>query len=82
MIRLTCASKYIETIIILPKGNGEYHVIGPVEVIWKVIYINIDQCLEDYIDFRDVLHGFISRRGTGTNTLKAKPLHDIVGMRK
>ena len=37
------------TIILLPKGGGEYHVIGLVEVLWKVISIIIDRCLEESI---------------------------------
>ena len=38
--------------------------------------------LEESNDFHYVLHGFISWRGTGTNTLEAKPLQKIVGMIK
>ena len=37
------------TIILLPKGGGEYHVIGLVEVLWKVISIIIDRRLEESI---------------------------------
>ena len=69
-------------ILILPKGNGEYRIIGLVEVIWKFSDINIDQHLEDSIDLRDVLHGFRSQRGTGKNTLESKPIQKIVGMQK
>ena len=36
-----------DIIFILPKDGVEYHGIGPVEVIWKVISIIIDQPLED-----------------------------------
>ena len=35
------------TIVLIPKGSGEYHIIGLVEVLWKVIIINIDQFLSD-----------------------------------
>ena len=47
-----------DTIVIIPKGNVEYHIIGLVEVLWKVIGINIDQHLEESINLYDVLHGF------------------------
>ena len=68
-------------IVFLPKFNGEYRIIGLLGMLWGVIYINIDQCLEESINFYDVLHGFRSQRGTGKNTLESKPLHNIVGMR-
>ena len=37
------------TVILLPKGGGEYQVIGLVEVLFKVIYIIIDRSLEESI---------------------------------
>ena len=37
------------TVILTPKGGGEYHVIGLVEVLWKVISIIIDRRLEESI---------------------------------
>ena len=46
------------TIVLIPKGSGEYHIIGLVEVLWKVIIINIDRCLSDSNKLNDVLHGF------------------------
>ena len=70
------------TVVFIPKGNREYRIIGLVEVLCKVIDINIYQRLEDSIDLRDVLYGFRSQRGTGTNTLESKPLQNIVGVRK
>ena len=48
------------TIVIIPKENREYRIIGLVEVLWKVVNINIYQCQEESIDFHDVLHGFRS----------------------
>ena len=38
------------TVILLPKGGGEYQVIGFVKVLWKVIYIIIDWLLEESIE--------------------------------
>ena len=38
-----------DTIVLLPKGGGEYHNIRLVEVIWKVIAIIIDRSLKDSI---------------------------------
>ena len=49
-----------DTIVLIPKGIGEYHIIGLVEVLWKFIIINIDWCLSDSNELNDVLHGFRS----------------------
>ena len=48
------------TISLIAKGIGEYHIIGLVEVIWKVIIINIYRCLSDSNELNDVLHKFIA----------------------
>ena len=66
----------------ISKGNGEYHIIGLVEVIWKIIDTKIDQHMEDSIYLHDVLHSFRSQIRTGMNTLEVKTLQKIVGMRK
>ena len=46
------------TIVLIPKGSGEYHIIGLVEVLWKVIIINSDCCLSDFNELNDVFHRF------------------------
>ena len=48
------------TIFLIPKGSGEYHIIGLVEVLWKVIIINIDRCLLESNELTGVMHGFIA----------------------
>ena len=45
-------------IVLIHKGSGEYHIIGLLEVLWKVIIINIDGCLLDSKTFNDVLQRF------------------------
>ena len=47
-----------DTIVLIPKGSGEYHTIDLVEVLWKVIIINIYLCLSDSNELNDVLQGF------------------------
>ena len=37
------------TVILIPKGGGEYHLLGLVEVLWKVISIIIDRSLAESI---------------------------------
>ena len=50
------------------------------EAIWKIIIITIDWCLEDSIEFHDVLHGYRERRNTVPVTLEVKILQNIAGM--
>ena len=45
-------------IVLLTKDDGKYHKIGPMEVLWNVIFIIIDWCLADSIEFHDFLHRF------------------------
>ena len=71
-----------DTVILLPKGGGEYQGIGLVGVLWKVISIIIDRRLAESIELYDVLHMFRVWRGTFTATLEAKILQEIMGMRK
>ena len=47
-----------DTTVLIPKVSGEYHIIGLVEVLWKVIIINSDCCLSDFNELNDVLHRF------------------------
>ena len=37
------------TVILTPKGGGEYHVIGLVEVLWKVVSIIIERHMTESI---------------------------------
>ena len=69
-------------VILLPKGGGEYHVIGIVGVLCKVISIIFDRCLEESIELHDVVQMSRVWRGTGTATLEAKILQEITGMQK
>ena len=51
-------------------------------MIFKVISIIIDRCLEESIELHDVVQMFRVWRGTGTATLEAKILQEITGMQK
>ena len=59
------------TVVLLPKGGGDFRGIGLLEPFWKVIEVLMDQRLEA-IEFHDCLHGFLKGRGTGTAGLEAK----------
>ena len=59
------------TVVLLPKGGGDYRGIGLLEPFWKVVEILMDGRMEA-INFHDCLHGFLKGRGTGTATIEAK----------
>ena len=55
---------------------------GLVEVLCKAISVIINCRLSSSIQFHDVLCGFCARRGTGTTTLEAKLLLNIISVRE
>ena len=71
-----------QTVVLIPKGNGEFRGIGLVEVIWKLLTIILHRRLTTGIKLHDVLHGFWEGRGTGTATLEAKLLQQLSAMRE
>jgi hypothetical protein len=68
-----------EFIVLLPKGNGDYRGIGLLDPFWKVVE-KIMVARFASIKFHDSLHGGLSKRGTGTATIKAK-LHQSLAWR-
>ena len=74
----SCAWK---TVVIIHKGGGTYfRGIGLVEVLWKSISGIINCRISSSIQFHDDLHGFCAGIGTGTTTLKAKLLQQLIAM--
>jgi hypothetical protein len=57
--------------VLIPKGGRDYHGIGLLEPIWKVIKRVMDKPLEA-IALHDSLHGCRNRRGTGAAVIEAK----------
>ena len=47
-----------QTVVLIPKGMGEFREIGLVEVIWKLLTIILHRRLTTGIKLHDVLHGF------------------------
>ena len=69
------------TVVLIPKGKGEFRGIGLVEVIWKLLTLILHRRLTT-IKLHDVLHGFREGCGTGTSTLEAKLLQQLAAMRE
>ena len=57
------------TMVLIPKGKGEYRGIGIVEVAWKVCAVVVNFWLNRGVVLHDALHGFIGGRGKGMATL-------------
>ena len=71
-----------QAVVLVPKGEKEYHGIGLMEVMWKVVAAILNRRLTDFITFHDFLHGFRAGRGTGTATLEAYMLHQLAALRE
>ena len=67
-------------VVLIPKGVGDYHGTGLVEVVWKVVAVILNLRVTSYISFHNVLHGFQAGRGMGTATLEAKLLQQLAAM--
>ena len=70
-----------KTVVLIPKGKGEFRGIGLVEVTWKLMTVILHRRLTTGIHYYDMLHGFQEGRGTGTATLEAKLLQQLAAMR-
>ena len=68
------------TVVLLPKGNGNYRGIGLLEISWKVIESIINWRIASKVEFHNALHGFRARRGTGTACIEAKLLQQLSKM--
>ena len=69
-------------VVLIPKGEKDYHRIGPVEVTWKVVAAILNRRLTASITYHNFLHRFRAGRGTGTATLEAKLLQQLAALRE
>ena len=59
-------------VVLIPKGSsGDYHGIGLLEVVWKLIERVVNERLSK-IELHDTLHGFRAKRSCGTGIVEAK----------
>ena len=71
-----------QAVVLIPKGNKDYRGIGLVEVMWKVVAEILNRRFTASITYHNFLHGFWACRGTGTVTLKANLLQQLVALRE
>jgi hypothetical protein len=67
---------WVITVLIL-KGGGEYHGIGLLELIWKVLKKVMDLRLEAIV-LHDSLYGCLALQGMGTGKIEAKLAQQLV----
>ena len=71
-----------QTVVLIPKGKGEFRGVGLVEVTWKVVAVIIHRQPTTRIQLHEALHGFREGHSTGTATLEAKLLQQLAAMRE
>ena len=71
-----------QAVFLIPKEKKDYRGIDLVEVMWKVVAAILNRRFTASIAHHDFLHGFRAGRGTGTATLKAKLLQQLVALRE
>ena len=69
-------------VVLIPKEKKDYHGIGLMEVMWKVVAAILNLRITASITFYDFLHVFQAGRGTGTTTLKDKLLQQLAALRE
>ena len=71
-----------QAVVLIPKGKKDYWGIGLVEVMWNVVVAILNFRFTSSITYYDALQGFREGRGTGTATLEAKLLQQLVALRE
>ena len=71
-----------QAFVLIPKGGGDYHSIGLVEVIWKGVLVVLNCYFTTSITYRDSLHGFRAGHSTGTSTLEVKLIQQVSKLRE
>ena len=65
-------------VVLIPKGlSGDYHGIGLLEVVWKLIKRVVEKRLSK-IEPHDTLHGFRAKRGYGTEIMEAMLIQQLM----
>ena len=68
------------TMVLIPKGEGEFWGIGLVEVEWNICATVVNFWLRRGVVLHNALHGFRGGRRTGTATLEDKLSQQLAGL--
>ena len=69
-----------KTSVLIPKGDGDFHIIVLVEVLWKKVTGIMNHRLAAAIQFGNTIHKFLLCRGTGATSLNANLLQQLMTM--
>ena len=70
-----------QTVVIIPKGGGDFRGIRLIELLWKSLSGVIHRRIGAAVQFHDMLHGFWEGRGAGTAYIESKLLQQLTEMR-
>ena len=71
-----------QALVLIPKGGGDFYIIGLVEVLCKTVAAILNCHLGAAINLHNMLHGFWDDLGTGTAYLEVKLLHKLMDIRE
>ena len=71
-----------QALVLTPKGGGEYHSIGTMEVVRKAVAVILNCQFTTSTTYHNSLHGFQADRGLGTVNLEVKLIQKVTAMRK
>ena len=71
-----------QAVVLIPKGGGEYHGIGIVDVVWKAVAVILNCRFTASTTYQDSPHGFWAGCGTGTAKLEVKLIQKVTATRK
>ena len=69
-----------KVVVLILKWKRDYHIIGRMEVMWKVVAVIINFRITSSMIYHYFLHGLQSVCGTGTATLEVKLLQQLSSM--
>ena len=71
-----------QTVVLIPKENGEFRGIGHVEVLWKALSGVINRQIGAAVKFHNVLHEFWTGQGMVTISLEVKLIQKLTEIRE
>ena len=71
-----------KTVVLIPKENNDFFRIGLVEVLWKTVMGILNFCLTKAIQLHNMLHGFLTDRGTRTASLEYNLPQHVIDIRE
>ena len=71
-----------QKVVLIPKGNGEFVLIGLVKVLWKALSGVINRQIGAAVKFHNVLHEFWTGQRMVTISLEVKLIQKLTEIRK